>query len=128
MTVPFVTFDARVRWSGSTGLGWDHYDRTHVAVGPPAEQEVRLTTGETKGDPRILNAEPLVVMAASSCQMLCLLHLSAKARIGAEPRAERQTKAVLALPDDCLGQKTAQGFLEEIAQARAVELGARRKS
>jgi organic hydroperoxide reductase OsmC/OhrA len=50
-------------------------------VAPPAEQEVRVTTGESKGDPAILNPEQLVLMAASSCQMLWFLHLAAKARI-----------------------------------------------
>lgn len=70
-----------MRWTGSTGLGWDNYDREHSVTAPPAEQEVRVTTGESKGDPSILNPEQLVVMAASSCQMLWFLHLAAKARI-----------------------------------------------
>jgi organic hydroperoxide reductase OsmC/OhrA len=48
---------------------------------PPAEQEVRVTTGESKGDPALLNPEQLLLMAASSCQMLWFLHLAAKARI-----------------------------------------------
>ena len=42
---------------------------------------LRLTTGEEKGDPRVLNPEQLVVAAASSCQLLWFLHLAAKARI-----------------------------------------------
>lgn len=70
-----------MRWTGSTGAGWDAYDRLHTATAPPAEQEVRLTTGESKGDPSVLNPEQLVVMAASSCQMLWFLHLAAKARL-----------------------------------------------
>jgi organic hydroperoxide reductase OsmC/OhrA len=74
-------YDTRLRWSGSTGLGWDHYDRAHTAAAPPARQEIELTTGESKGDPAKLNPEQLVVMAASSCQMLWFLHLAAKARI-----------------------------------------------
>ena len=74
-------YETRLQWSGSTGLGWDHYDREHGAVAPPAEQEVRLTTGESQGDPEVLNPEQLVVMAASSCQMLFFLHLASKARI-----------------------------------------------
>ena len=74
-------YETRLQWSGSTGLGWDHYDREHGAVAPPAEQEVRLTTGESQGDPAVLNPEQLVVMAASSCQMLFFLHLASKARI-----------------------------------------------
>jgi organic hydroperoxide reductase OsmC/OhrA len=74
-------YEARLRWTGSTGLGWDHYDREHIATAPPAQQEVRLTTGEAQGDPAVLNPEQLVVMAASSCQMLFFLHLASKARI-----------------------------------------------
>jgi organic hydroperoxide reductase OsmC/OhrA len=74
-------YEARLRWTGSTGLGWEHYDREHAATAPPAEQEIRLTTGESQGDPAVLNPEQLVVMAASSCQALWFLHLAAKARI-----------------------------------------------
>ena len=74
-------YEARVRWSGSTGAGWEEYDRAHSALAPPAQQEVRLTTGESHGDQRLLNPEQLVVMAASSCQLLWFLHLAAKARI-----------------------------------------------
>ena len=74
-------YEARLRWTGSTGAGWDSYDRGHAATAPPAEQEVGLTTGEAQGDQRLLNPEQLVVMAASSCQMLWFLHLAAKARI-----------------------------------------------
>ena len=48
---------------------------------PPAQQEVRVTTGESKGDPAVLNPEQLLLMAASSCQMLWFLHLAAKARV-----------------------------------------------
>ena len=74
-------YAARLSWTGSTGLGWDHYDRTHSVTAPPAEQEVRVTTGESKGDPAILNPEQLLLMAASSCQLLWFLHLASKARI-----------------------------------------------
>ena len=52
-----------------------------LGFAPPAEQEVRVTTGESKGDPAVLNPEQLLLMAASSCQMLWFLHLAAKARI-----------------------------------------------
>jgi organic hydroperoxide reductase OsmC/OhrA len=40
-----------------------------------------VTTGESKGDPSVLNPEQLLLMAASSCQMLWFLHVAAKARI-----------------------------------------------
>jgi organic hydroperoxide reductase OsmC/OhrA len=90
-------YEARLRWTGSTGLGWDRYDREHVAVAPPAEQEVRLTTGEAKGDPSVLNPEQLLLMAASSCQALWFLHLAAKARIDV---VEYEDEATALMPED----------------------------
>jgi organic hydroperoxide reductase OsmC/OhrA len=42
---------------------------------PPAEQELRVTTGESKGDPAALNPEQLVLMAASSCLFLWFMKL-----------------------------------------------------
>jgi organic hydroperoxide reductase OsmC/OhrA len=90
-------YETLVRWTGSTGLGWEHYDRTHVASAPGAAQEVRVTTGESKGDPSILNPEQLVLMAASSCQMLWFLHLAAKARIDV---VEYEDAATALMPTD----------------------------
>ena len=81
MTPDAHHYEVELRWGGSTGLGWEAYDRAHAATAPPAEQEIVLTTGEAKGDPRQLNPEQLLVMAASSCQLLWFLHLAAKARI-----------------------------------------------
>jgi organic hydroperoxide reductase OsmC/OhrA len=91
------TYETRVRWTGSTGLGWENYDRTHAATAPGAAQEVRLTTGESTGDPSILNPEQLVLMAASSCQMLWFLHLAAKARIDV---LEYEDSATALMPTD----------------------------
>jgi organic hydroperoxide reductase OsmC/OhrA len=74
-----VRFSALTSWTGSTGLGWENYDRAHTAR--VSEQTVSLTTAERKGDPRLANPELLLLAAASSCQMLWFLHLAAKARI-----------------------------------------------
>jgi organic hydroperoxide reductase OsmC/OhrA len=90
-------YDTRLRWTGSTGLGWEGYDRAHSATAPPAEQEIRLTTGESQGDPAILNPEQLLVMAASSCQMLSFLHVAAKARIDV---VEYEDAATGLMPDE----------------------------
>jgi organic hydroperoxide reductase OsmC/OhrA len=90
-------YETRVNWSGSTGLGWDHYDRVHAATAAPAEQKVHLTTGESHGDPSILNPEQLLVMSASSCQMLSFLHLAAKARIDV---VAYQDEAIGLMPED----------------------------
>jgi organic hydroperoxide reductase OsmC/OhrA len=85
------TYETSLSWTGSTGLGWEHYDRTHTASAAGAAQEVRLTTGESKGDPSLLNPEQLLLMAASSCQMLWFLHLAAKARIDVVEYADAAT-------------------------------------
>jgi organic hydroperoxide reductase OsmC/OhrA len=76
-----VKFSAQTSWRGSTALGWTHYDRTHTARAKPAKQDLTVTTAEERGNPDHLNPEQLVLMAASSCQMLWFLHLAAKARI-----------------------------------------------
>jgi organic hydroperoxide reductase OsmC/OhrA len=86
-----------VRWTGSTGLGWERYDRTHSVTAPPAEQALRVTTGESKGDPSILNPEQLLLSAASSCQALWFLHLAAKARLDV---VEYMDAATAIMPDD----------------------------
>jgi organic hydroperoxide reductase OsmC/OhrA len=90
-------YETRLRWSGSTGLGWEGYHREHSGTAPPAEQEVRLTTGESQGDPAVLNPEQLLVMAASSCQMLSFLHVAAKARLDV---VEYEDNATGVMPDD----------------------------
>jgi organic hydroperoxide reductase OsmC/OhrA len=90
-------YQARLRWTGSTGAGWERYDRAHEAQAPPAEQALALTTGERRGDPRLLNPEQLVVIAASSCQLLWFLHLAAKARIDV---VEYEDEADAEMPED----------------------------
>jgi organic hydroperoxide reductase OsmC/OhrA len=84
-----------------------------MASAPPAEQEIRLTTGESKGDPSILNPEQLVVMAASSCQALWFLHLAAKARID-----------VVAYEDDATAMMPEDEGLSEIVLRPRIVLGA----
>jgi organic hydroperoxide reductase OsmC/OhrA len=76
-----VRFAATTSWTGSTADGWEHYDRAHVARADPALQELTVTTAEERGNPDHLNPEQLLLMAASSCQMLWFLHLAAKARV-----------------------------------------------
>jgi len=90
-------YEAHARWTGSTGLGYERYDRAHTVVAPPAEAELTVTTGEAMGDPRQLNPEQLVVMAASSCQLLWFLHLAAKARIDV---VEYEDNAEAEMPED----------------------------
>lgn len=74
-------YTARVDWSGSTVGGYDAYDRTHAASCPPAHDALSLSSDPAfGGDPARLNPEQLLVLAASSCQMLSFLAVAARAR------------------------------------------------
>jgi organic hydroperoxide reductase OsmC/OhrA len=86
-------YSAGCRWTGTTAVGYERYDRTHSATAPPAELAPALSSDPAfGGDPALLNPEQLVVMAASSCQLLSFLALAARARVD-----------VLAYDDDAEG-------------------------
>jgi organic hydroperoxide reductase OsmC/OhrA len=75
-------YTARCEWEGSTGAGYDAYDRTHRASAPPAETTLTLTSDPAfLGTPDLLDPEQLLVLAASSCQLLSFLAVAATARI-----------------------------------------------
>jgi organic hydroperoxide reductase OsmC/OhrA len=75
-------YRARCSWSGSTGAGYEEYDRAHVVAAPPAADELRLSAEPAfLGSPELLNPEQLLVAAASSCQLLSFLALAARARV-----------------------------------------------
>lgn len=102
---PVHRYAARVAWTGSTAEGYDAYTRAHEASCPPAteQQPLRLDADPAfRGDPSKLNPEQLLVLAASSCQMLSFLAVAARARIdviayeddaeGEMPEAERPVR------------------------------------
>lgn len=69
-------------WQGSTGGGYDGYDRSHQATAPPAAATLQLSSDPAfRGDPDLLNPEQLLVVAAASCQLLSFLAVAARARI-----------------------------------------------
>ena len=107
-----MRFSARTSWTGSTGLGWEHYERAHTARAQPAKQELTLTTAEERGNPDHLNPEQLLLMAASSCQMLWFLHLAAKARID-----------VVAYEDDCEAEMPDDRFTRLVLRPRITIAG-----
>lgn len=85
-------YRARCRWSGSTGAGYDAYSRHHTAEAVPADAILRLSSDPAfRGDATLLNPEQLVVLAASSCQLLSFLAVASRARldvIGYDDEAE----------------------------------------
>jgi organic hydroperoxide reductase OsmC/OhrA len=75
-------YTAGCRWHGSTGAGYEAYDRTHSAAAPPAEGELRLSSDPAfLGDESLMSPEQMLVAAASSCQLLSFLALAARARV-----------------------------------------------
>ena len=76
------TYTSRLSWQGSTGVGYDAYDRTHRIATPPADGELVLSSDPAfRGSPALTNPEQLLLAAASSCQLLSYLAMAARSRI-----------------------------------------------
>ncbi|OJF10168.1 OsmC family protein [Couchioplanes caeruleus] len=77
-----LTHAARLEWDGSTGEGYRAYSRAHTGAAPPAEGSLRLSADpHFRGDAGLLNPEQLVVLAASSCQLLSFLSVAARKHV-----------------------------------------------
>lgn len=73
------TYTTELSWTGSTGDGYRRYSRDHVGSAPPAEVQIALSADAAfRGDGRRLNPEQLLVLAASSCQLLSFLAVAAQ--------------------------------------------------
>lgn len=76
------TYRATLAWEGSTGGGYTAYTRDHDGSVPPATEPFALSADpHFRGDPTRANPEQLLVLAASSCQMLSFLHVAASAKL-----------------------------------------------
>lgn len=75
------SYPVTLTWSGSTGEGYDAYSRAHD-VAPGELAAVPMSSDpHFRGDPARANPEQLLVMAASSCQLLSFLAVAARARL-----------------------------------------------
>lgn len=75
-------YQASCSWEGSTGAGYDHYDRTHEARALPSQVRLEMSSDPSfHGNPKHLNPEQLLLVAAASCQLLSFLAVAARARI-----------------------------------------------
>jgi len=108
MSTHIHTYAVTCAWNGSTAVGYDDYDRTHTmnalkdapngAADGTADTQVTLTSDPAfRGNPTLLNPEELLVMAASSCQLLSFLAVAARARIDV---VEYRDSAVGSMPGD----------------------------
>ena len=91
-------YQARCRWSGTTGRGYEDYDRTHEGGVAPSGAALALSADPAfLGDPALLNPEQLVLLAAASCQLLSFL--ASAARSGVDVRAY-EDDAEAEMPED----------------------------
>ena len=88
------TYLARVEWNGSTGDGYRAYPRAHTGWTPPASEGLDLSSDpHFRGDGDLPNPEQLLVLAASSCQLLSFLAVAARGGVD-----------VIGYEDDALGE------------------------
>ena len=75
-------YETHLNWTGSTGSGYAAYSRAHTASATPAVTELTLSSDPVfRGDPALFSPEQLLVIAASSCQLLSFLAIAARAGI-----------------------------------------------
>ncbi len=91
-------YHATCHWAGDTAIGYESYDRAHTSSAPPASTELMLSADPAfLGYPEKLNPEQLVVMAASSCQLLSFLAIAARGRVQV---LEYDDRAEAEMPED----------------------------
>lgn len=86
------TYQTHLLWEGSTGSGYRAYSRDHLAVAPPSTEVQLSADPHFRGNAGLLNPEQLLVMAASSCQLLSFLAVAARRGVD-----------VLSYEDDAVG-------------------------
>ncbi len=75
-------YRATCSWRGSTGGGYEAYDRSHEAGARPARADLVLSADPAfRGDAERLNPEQLLLLSAASCQLLSFLAVAARARV-----------------------------------------------
>ncbi|MDQ6700388.1 MAG: OsmC family protein [Acidobacteriota bacterium] len=110
-------YQATVSWTGSTGVGYDAYNRRHTVTAPPAQASLTLSSDPAfRGDPTLLTPEQLLVLAAASCQLLSFLAVAARARLDV---VSYQDSAHAEMPEDVKPVHIARIVLRPVIQVHA---------
>lgn len=92
------TYRVALSWSGSTGEGYERYDRTHQLALPPGAPRLTVSADPAfRGSAELTNPEQLLLAAASSCQMLSFLAIAARSGIDV---LSYQDEAEATMPED----------------------------
>ncbi len=115
------TYRSRLSWDGSTGVGYDSYERTHRVAVPPADGELVLSSDPAfLGEAKLPNPEQLLLAAASSCQLLSFLAIAARSGIDV---LAYEDEAEAIMPEDVKPLRITQITLRpRIVVARGVDL------
>jgi organic hydroperoxide reductase OsmC/OhrA len=107
-------YAAQVSWRGTTRAGYRDYSRDHTGstgTGPASRKSFELSADPAfRGNPLRANPEELLVLAASSCQLLSFLARAARAGI-----------EVLGYEDDALGLMPERGGTGREPQPTRIE-------
>ena len=93
------SYRAAVAWSGSTGVGYDGYDRRHAGVSKAGFVVPLSSDAAFLGDPACLNPEELLVASLPQCHMLWYLVLCAKEGIVVTDYVDHATGTLVETPD-----------------------------
>lgn len=94
------TYRTVLSWGGSTGEGYERYDRTHRVELPPGAPGLTVSADPAfRGSEELTNPEQLLLAAASSCQLLSFLAVAARARVDVLSYSDR---AEAVMPEDDL--------------------------
>ena len=105
------SYDTHLLWNGSTKAGYHDYLRDHRAVAPPAAEIALSADPHFRGDPQYTNPEQLLVMAASSCQLLSFLALAARRGIDV---VDYEDEAHGEMPDDGMPMRITRILLKPV--------------
>lgn len=123
MPSPTHRYATRLDWSGSTGVGYEGYGRTH-RVSRAGEHGLDVEASADPafcGDPALTNPEELLLAAASSCQLLSFLAVAARARLDVLGYTD---DAVAEMPEDDPPLRVTTIVLRPVVTVRAGERSA----
>lgn len=81
VTTTTHTYSTHVAWQGSTGAGYRAFPREHTGNALPGVEIPLSADPHFYGDATRVNPEQLLVLAASSCQLLSFLAVAAHAGV-----------------------------------------------